>query len=77
MKFVTKNALNVFASNLIQRSWSVGVFLDAMKAFDSVNHDILLSTLDNTGIRGNALNWFKSYSSGWNLKVKVGESWSK
>ena len=69
--------INYITESINHGDYVVGVFLDAMKAFDSVNHDILLSKLDNAGIRGNALNWFKSYLSGRNQKVKVGESWSE
>jgi len=40
---------------------TVGIFLDFAKAFDTVDHKILLKTLPNFGIKNNSLSWFASY----------------
>ena len=48
-------------SAIDERKHTVGIFLYLFKAFDTVNHRILLDKLKHFGIRGLALEWIKCY----------------
>ena len=49
------------SSNIDNKKHSIGIFLDLSKAFDTIDHQILLRKLQCYGIRGIACDWFKSY----------------
>ena len=55
--------LNKVQNNIDKRLYSCGIFIDLKKAFDTVDHPILLHKLHHYGIRGIINDWFSSYLS--------------
>ena len=55
----------------------IAVFLDLAKAYDTVNHTILLSKFYQYGFRDIILSWFRSYLSNRQHSVRLGNSISE
>ena len=56
--------------NMDEGLYTIGVFLDLSKAFDTLEHRVLLEKLSIYGIRGIALKWYQSYLEERQLRVK-------
>ena len=76
MKHSTQNALvhltDTLAEKLDNSETAIVVFLDLAKAFETVDHQILLEKLKHYGIRGIAYDIIKSYLTGRKQCVKCG-----
>ena len=57
------NFLKKVQSSIENKEHCIGIYIDLSKAFDTVNHEILLDKLRHYGIRGTVHSWFKSYLS--------------
>ena len=53
--------LDYVYSSLDSKQRTIAVYLDFSKAFDTVNHNILLSKLLHNGVSGIMQHWFESY----------------
>ena len=58
------NSTEHWLENADNRKLNMTVFLDLKKAFDTVDHKILIDKLFKYGIKGKEREWFKSYLSG-------------
>ena len=57
-----------------KNKFTIGIFIDLKKAFDTVYHSILLDKLHFYGIRGTPLNWMHSYLLSRSQYVQI-DSW--
>ena len=64
------------ALNKSKPEYSLTIFLDLKKAFDCVDHTILLKKLENIGFRGITKSWFQSYLENRAQIVQFGKSQS-
>jgi len=74
-KFSTYMALhemhNKITDSIDKKRYTVRIFIDLSKAFDSVHYSIFLAKLEHYGIRGVSLCWFCNYLFNWKEYVCV------
>ena len=81
-KFFSADSCLSYLSNKIVTCFESGfytgmILIDLQKAFDTVNHDILLKKMEFVGFSEETTKWFKSYLSNKKLKVHIKNTFSE
>ena len=76
-KFALIDLVDTISNSFDNKDYTIGVLVDLSKAFDSINHQILLNKLSFYGIRGLQLTWFSNYLSNRQQYVNFNRTFSQ
>ena len=63
--------VEAITNGIDNKEYTVGVFIDLKKAFDTIDHKLLLQKMDRYGVRGVANMWLESYLQDRNQYVHI------
>ena len=66
--------IDSLSHSIDNNEYTIGIFVDLSKAFDTVDHKILISKLNHYSIRGTPLMWFEDCLSDRKQTVKFRET---
>ena len=69
--------LEMWKKILDQRGHICAIFMDLSKAFDTLNHDLLIAKLGSYGFETDALRYLKSYFMNRKQRVRVNKNFSE
>lgn len=72
-----KNVTNYINNKLNTNKVIITIFIDLTKAFDLINHNILIKRLEAIGIRGKILDWFRNYLQERKIIVMIDQQYSE
>ena len=72
LSYLTNRILTGFDSGLPTGM----ILIDLQKAFDTINHDILLKKMASLGFSNHSIKWFQSYLSGRRFQVSFKDKYS-
>ena len=72
LSYLTNKIMTGFDSGLLTGM----ILIDLQKAFDTINHDILLKKMASLGFSNHSIKWFQSYLSGRRFRVNIKNKYS-